>query len=141
MLNSFFRNSGAPTNFYVALCTAAVTPTADTNVMSDLIEIAEGNGYTSGGIQLNRNSTDFDVLQEDDTNNVGRVMIKDLVWTATGGEIPISGNGARWAVLTTDEVAVADRQIIGWIDLAAERTIQENNSLTLTDIVIEATEV
>ena len=94
ILDAYFRNNGAPTNFYVALVTSAIAPTQDTNLMSDLTEIAAGNGYTDGGYSLTKNSTDFDVLNEDDANDRGDIQIKDVVWTASGGAIPSAGGGA-----------------------------------------------
>lgn len=67
-----------PTNLYVALVTSANVPDADTNILSDLTEITAGNGYTSGGFQLDMNSTDFDVITEDDTNAKLKKHIKQL---------------------------------------------------------------
>jgi hypothetical protein len=62
ILDAYFRNTGAPTNFYVALVTPATAPTADTNTLSDLTEIAPGNAYATGGFQLARTSVDFDQI-------------------------------------------------------------------------------
>ncbi len=140
MLDSYFRATGTPTNFYVALVTSATAPDADTNTLGDLTEIAAGNGYTSGGIQLSRNSTDFDVLTENDTNDRGDMEVKDLVWTASGGAIPGSGNGARYAVLTDDNGTVANREVICYWDLSSDRSVTDGNTLTLSDFEIRATE-
>ena len=62
----WFRGATAPTNLFVALCTSATAPTADTNTLSDLTQIAAGNGYTTGGFSLDRNTTDFDSNVEND---------------------------------------------------------------------------
>src|SRR5262245_24795179 len=97
LLEQVFRNATEPTNLYLALFTSATTPTVDTNIKSELTEIANGNGYTTGGVALTRNSTDFDVLTEDDSADRAYVQLKDIVWTASGGPLPASGNGARWA--------------------------------------------
>lgn len=140
VLKEMFQNPTEFTNFYIALCTSAVTPTADTNVLGDLTQIAVGNGYTDGGYQLARNATDFDVLAEDDTGDIAYVQVKDVTWTATGGNLPASGNGARWAVLTTDEATVANRQIIGFWDLEADRTVSAGQNLTLQNCELRLTE-
>lgn len=140
MLQAYFRNTGAPTNFYAALVTSAVAPTVDTNTLSELTEIAAGNGYTSGGISLARNATDFDVLTEDDVNDRGEVQTKDLVWTASGGNLPASGSGARYLVITTDEVTVGNRQVVAFFDLVSDRTVSDGQPLTLQDATIRATE-
>jgi len=50
MLDYFLRRyTPLPTAFYFALCTDAVAPTADTNTLGELAEIAVGNGYDAGG--------------------------------------------------------------------------------------------
>ncbi len=141
LLNATFKNTGAPTAFYVALVTSATAPDADTNVMSDLTEIAAGNGYTSGGIQVTRDATGFDSgATEDDANDRGTIQIKDLVWTASGGSIPGSGNGARYAVLTDDDGTVNNREIFAYWDLSSDRSITDGNTLTLSDCELRATE-
>jgi hypothetical protein len=140
ILGSFFRNAAAPTSFYMALVTGAVVPTADTDTLGTLTEIAAGNGYTAGGIAVARNSTDFDVYTEDDTNDRALVQIKDLVWTATVGPIPASGSGARYAALTDDNVTVTSRQVIAYFDLNSSRMISDGQTLTLQDCELRLVE-
>ncbi|NIM55153.1 MAG: hypothetical protein GTO15_11120 [Pseudomonas stutzeri] len=132
-----YRAQTIPTNFYVALLADTTTPNADTNLMSDVSEVPAGNGYTSGGISLNKNSTDFDVWTEDDTGDLGKVEIKDLVWTATGGNLPSSGNGARWAAFTDDNATVANREIYAWWDLGSNRIVSDTQTLTLQDCELQ----
>ena len=131
MLNWVFRAATIPTNFFVALVTSATAPTADTNTKSELTEIANGNGYTTGGLSLTKNSTDFDVLTEDDTNDRALIQVKDLVWTASGGSLPGSGNGARYAVLTDDNATQGSREILAFWDLTADRSVSVGQTLTL----------
>jgi len=140
IMDSFFRAATPPTNFYVALVTSATAPTADTNTLSELTEIAAGNGYTSGGISLSRNSTDFDTLTENDTDDRGELLIKDLAWTASGGPLPASGNGARYAVLTTDEGTVGNRQVIAFWSLTSDRSVSVGQTLTLQNCELRLTE-
>ena len=125
------RAAAAPTVFYMALFTSAVAPTADTNTKSELTEIANGNGYTTGGISLSRNSTDFDVLTEDDTNDRALVQAKDIVWTASGGTLPASGGGARYACLTDDNGTQGSREIDSFFDLSSDRSVSSGQTLTL----------
>ena len=138
-LSYVYRGATPPTNFYVALCTSAVTPTVDINTLGELTEIAAGNGYTTGGYQLARNSTDFDVLTEDDSGDLAKVQVKDVTWTASGGSLPASGNGARWAVLTSDEATVANRQVFAWHDLVSDRSVSVGQPLTLQDLELRTT--
>jgi hypothetical protein len=133
LLEYAFGRVALPTNFYMVLCTSADTPTMDTNVMSELTQIATGNGYTDGGYQLTPGSTDFDTIDEDDDNDYAVIKIKDIIWTASGGPLPASGNGARWAVLTDDDATFADRQILAIFDLSADRTISDTQRLILSD--------
>lgn len=140
LLDWVFRSTAAPTNVYVALVTSAVAPTADINTLSELTEIAAGNGYTTGGIILTRNATDFDVLTEDDALDRALVQIKNLVWTASGGPIPASGAGARYAVLTDDNVTVGSREVLAYWDLTSDRTVSDTQTLTLQDCELRGNE-
>ena len=134
------RGATIPTNFYVALFTSAVAPTADTNTKSQLTEIANGNGYTTGGISLTKNSTDFDVLTENDTDDRGLIQIKDLVWTASGGALPISGSGARYAALTDDNATQGSREVLFYWDLGADYSVSSGQTLTLQNLEIRINE-
>jgi hypothetical protein len=142
MMDGYFRATSAqiPTTFYVALVTSAAAPTADTNTLSELTQVAAGNGYTSGGIAVARNSTDFDVLTEDDTGDQAVLQIKDLVWTASGGTLPASGSGARYAVLTDDNATVASRRVVAWWDLVSDRSVSSGQTLTLQNCELDITE-
>jgi len=124
----------------VALVTSAVAPVADTNTKSELTEIANGNGYTTGGYQLTRNATDFDVWTEVDASDYALLQIKDVVWTASGGPIPASGNGARYAVLTDDNVTQGSREVYFYWDLVSDRSVSSGQTLTLQDMETRVTE-
>jgi len=137
VLGHFFRGSGAPTSFYIALCTAATAPTADTETLSELTEIAAGNGYASGGMAIARASADFDTLTQDDNGDQAIIYLKNLVWSASGGAIPASGAGARYAVLTGIGATVGDRVVYHWWDLGEDRSVADGNNLTLVDAGIK----
>lgn len=139
-LNILYRNGTEPTNFYAFLATSAATPTADTNTKSEMTEIATGNGYTAGGISLNRDATDFDVLTEDDTNDRALIQAKDLVWTASGGSLPGSGNGARWLITTDDNVTLGSREVYSFHDLVSDRTVSSGQTLTIQNAEWRLTE-
>ena len=141
MLGYVFRGTTLPTNFYVALVTSAVAPAQDHNTLSQLTEIAAGNGYTTGGYQLTPGTTDFDVQTENDTSDLALVQIKDVIWTASGGSIPSSGGGARYAVLTDNNVTVGSRQIIAYWSLSSDRTVSSGQTLTLQNCELDLTEV
>lgn len=140
VLDIAMRGDTPPTNFYVALVTSAVAPTADTNTKGQLTEIATGNGYTAGGISINRNTTDFDVLTENDSNDRAELQIKNLVWTAAGGPIPASGNGARYAILTDDNATQGNREVYYYWDLLTNNQVSDGQTLTLIDMEIRISE-
>ena len=108
--------------------------------MSDLTQINTGNGYADGGYQLTPGATDFDVWNEDDAGDQGEIQIKDIVWTASGGPIPSSGSGARYAVLTDDNATVANREILAYWDLVSDRSVSSGQTLTLQDCEIDLNE-
>jgi predicted TIM-barrel enzyme len=132
IMESYFRadTQYTPGGFKVALVTSATAPAADHNVLSDLTQIATGNGYTDGGATIARNSTDVDTCTEDDGNDRSYIRLKDVVWTASGGPIPASGNGARYAVLLDDDTTP---NLIGYWDLSSDRQVSDGQSLTLQD--------
>ena len=135
-----FRGDTIPTNFYIALVTSATAPTQDINTLSELTQIATGNGYSDGGYQLTPGATDFDTHTEDDSGDRGLIQIKDVVWTASGGNIPSSGNGARYAVLTDDNGTVGNREILVYWDLTSDRTVSDGQTLTLQDCELRINE-
>lgn len=136
--NTYFRADATdePTAFKVALCTSAVAPTVDTNVLADLTEIAAGNGYTAGGLTVERSAVGWDTITEDDGADLAFVLAKDLVWTASGGPLPASGGGARWAVLLDDDTTP---NLVAWWDLTSDQSVSDGQSLTLQDCRINLT--
>lgn len=129
MFNIVMRGASPPTSFYAALVKSV--PTADTNVLSDLTEIATGNGYTSGGQQVTRDGTGFPTITEDDANDLADIIIKDLTWTASGGDLPSDSAGATYMVLTDDDAVVADREVWAFFSLGGARVVSTGQDLTL----------
>jgi len=138
LLEWVFCRTPLPINFYVMLITADNVPTVDTNILSELTEIADGNGYTEGGYALTPGATDFDVITEDDFFNRALVQIKNIIWTANEGPIPASGDGARYVVLTDDSessaLAIGDRQVIAVWDMKTDRVVTNGFPLALDDL-------
>lgn len=136
LLQYALQNASPPTNFFAALGTATTVPTVDTDTMSQISEIAVGNGYSSGGIAVARNATDWLSLTEDDTADTATVRMADRVFTAAGGTLPASGLGARYAFLTTDEATVANRQVVAFWDLVSANQVSSGQALTLQNALI-----
>jgi len=140
ILDGYFRAAGAPSLFYVMLITSATAPDADTNTFHDVHGIATGNGYADGGYELSKSATAFDVLNENDATDRGEIEIKDVVWTASGGNLPAAGDGARYAVLTDDNATTDSREIYAYWDLSSDRTVSDGQSLTLAGLELRLAE-
>lgn len=140
LLEWVFRSASVPTKFYIALVTSAVAPDPDINTLGQLTQITVGNGYLDGGYELTPGDTDFDYSNEDDALDLGEVQVKDVVWTATGGPIPLSGDGARYAVLTDDNATIANREVLAYWDLVSDREVSVGQTLTLQDCELNLTE-
>lgn len=128
------RGASAPTTFYLALCTSATTPTKTTNTLGDLTEINAGTGYTAGGEAVARSAVGFDVLTEADPVIL---QLANVSFTASGGSLPTSGSGARWAVLTDDNGTVGSREVYAWFDLASDRSVSDGQSLIIEDAELQ----
>lgn len=135
-----FKNASPPTTFKAALVTT--TPTVDTNTLSQLTEVAAGNGYTSGGINVERSATGWPNADdsEDDTNDLATIRAKDLVFTASGGTLPASGNPATHVVLTDDNATVGSREVLAFWSLGGNRQVADGNSITVQDAGLRLSE-
>lgn len=142
LLAAFFRAEvGAqPASFFLALVTDATIPGPDTDTMADLTEIAAGNGYVAGGEALARDATDFPTSTEDDGGNKGVVGLRDIIFTASGGPIPDTGDGARYAVLTDDNVTISSRKVYLWFDLLSEKVLSDTQELQINGMIAELIE-
>ena len=129
----FDRSEALPPSFNFVLVTSATTPDADSNTMSQFTEIANGNGYTTNGINRTANATNFPGVVEVDASDYAEILILDLVWTASGGNLPGSGGASRWCLMLDNNATPANREVYAWIDLGADRTVSDGQSLTLDD--------
>jgi hypothetical protein len=131
--------NGVTETFAVALCTGDTVATAGTETLADLTQVPAGNGYTAGSVQLTMNTTDFDVVSQSGPSAKGYIQVKDVAWTASGGPIPASGNGALYAVLTEATTAVTtNRAVLAYPSLTTGRSVSDGQTLTVQDITINA---
>lgn len=130
VFDNYLRGAAPESKFHVALVTN-VPPVLDATIekMGDLTEIAEGNGYTSGGIALNRDNVDFPVLTKDDAKNEVTFETRPFSWLAVGGLIPISGNPATHVVLTGDDPVVANRKVLFISDMGKDVVATEGTKI------------
>lgn len=114
---SLFQDN-LPSTFYYILLQQGHSVSIDNNTVSDVWEIVEGNGYTSGGVLVPLTITEGASITEDDINDLASVVLRNLTAVAaSGGAVPVSQGNVRYGALTTDEGTIADRQIIAIFDL------------------------
>jgi hypothetical protein len=128
---ALFNGDAFPATLKVALVVSVPGPTRQTKTMAELTEVAAGHGYSAGGLTANRNATDFPTVAEDDITGFARAVLKDLSFTASGGDIPISGDAAGWVVFTDDNATVIAREVWLAFKLPGAVTIPSGQSLTL----------
>jgi type IV pilus biogenesis protein CpaD/CtpE len=100
----------------VALSNAV--PLATNTVLANITQIANGNGYTTGGAQ----ATQVDSLQ---TAGTYKLRLNDVTFTATPGNI-----GPFQYVVLYNDTATND-ELIGWYDYGTALTITAGNSFTV----------
>jgi hypothetical protein len=106
----------------VVLLTDSYTPSADHTVYSDVssYEVANGHGYTTGGVEVAMTVTD------DDANDGTTVDSADPSWTASGGSI----GPFRYAAWYDD--THASNVLIHLFDFGSNQTANDGASITIT---------
>lgn len=127
-----FNGATPPADFRLILITSAAVADVDTNTLSELVEIAAGNGYAAGGFTIPRNATGFPNLTEDDILNRVEITIQTVQIAAAGGPIPASGGGMNQAVLT-DGTGGAANVFAAYDVPGAPVTVPDGNTLDLRD--------
>lgn len=130
-----FHGDALPATFRLALCTNDTPPTVATVTLGTLSQIPAGNGYTNGGVSVSLNSTDFDSITEDGSLHQIRTQFKDFTLvTASGGDVPASGNAIRWVVLTDVNATVNDREVWAAWKLPAGVTVPSGQPLVAQNL-------
>lgn len=93
---------------------------ATDNALSDLTEIAGNNGYTSGG----------EDIQNDSTRTGGTVTMTavDVVWTASGGNLGSSTTGRYFTIY--DDTSAGDNVMCSY-DYGTTFTVATSETMTL----------
>ena len=137
ILAGFFTGSQLPASFFLALVTDDNAPGPDTKTLSQLTEIATGNGYIAGGVPISRAAASFPMLLEDDVNQKGVAGLKDIILTGNGGPIPRTGKGARYAVLTGPGAVIGDRKVYLYDDLVVDKNVSKGQDLRMEGLTAE----
>lgn len=103
----------------------STAPTAATNtVRTDLTagEVANGNGYTTGGEAL----TSVAWAETGSGTGIWRFTSADVSWTASGGDF----SATRYFILYDDTPSSPADPLVGYLDYGASFTLTNGNTLT-----------
>ena len=100
----------------IALTNSA--PSQSNTQLSDITQIANGNGYTTGG-------TAVTITSSAQTTGVYKLVLADVVFTAAGGSV----GPFRYAVLY-DDTSTNDL-LIGYYDYGSSLTLADTETFTL----------
>lgn len=109
------HNLGSDT-LKVALTNSA--PVAANTVLADITQIANGNGYTTGGSQATQ-------VSSAQTSGTYKLVLNSVVFTATGSVGPF-----QYAVLYND--TAANDELIGYWDYGSALTLANGDTLTVS---------
>lgn len=92
-------------------------PSASNTVLSDITQIANGNGYTTGGSTAATSSSA-------QSGGTYKLVLADVTFTASGSMGPF-----RYAVLYND--TAASDELIGWWDYGSSITLAASETFTV----------
>ena len=105
--------------FKVVLSPAASAPVATNTILSDLTQIANGNGYTTGGATLS--------VSTSTSGGVAKITIVDPVFTASGGSMA----AFQYASIYNDTPTSPADPLICWINYGSAVTLLVGETYTL----------
>lgn len=108
------HNLGSDT-LKIALTNSA--PVATNTVLANITQVANGNGYTTGGTAATTSSSA-------QTSGTYKLVLADVVFTATGAVGPF-----RYAVLYND--TATNDELIGWWDYGSSVTLANTDTFTV----------
>lgn len=109
------HNLGSDT-LKIALTNTAPTASSNTQ-LSDITQISNGNGYTTGGTQATQSSSA-------QTSGTYKLVLGDVTFTASGSMGPF-----RYAVLYND--TAANDELIGYYDYGSSITLASGETFTV----------
>ncbi|SRR6266481_2704284 len=95
-----------------------VAPVATNTQLSNITQIAAGNGYVSGGSTVT-------ITSSAQTSGLYRLIGNDLVFTASGGSI------AQFRYVVLYNSTATNSELIGWYDFGSEVNITVGNTFTV----------
>ena len=92
-------------------------PVATNTQLSNITQIANGNGYTTGGAAITTTSSA-------QTSGTYKLVLADVVFTATGAVGPF-----RYAVIYND--TATNDELIGWYDYGSSISLANTETFTI----------
>jgi hypothetical protein len=128
--DSFGRDIGngtidLDTHTFKAVLTNTAPVKATSEVLADITQIANGNGYTTGGVTL----TSVTWLETGAGTGIWQLTSADFTWTASGGSI----GPFRYIVFYDDTPTSPADPLVGFLDYGTNLTVTDTNSFT-TDV-------
>lgn len=102
--------------FKVVLTNTA--PVATNTILANITQIANGNGYTTGGTAT--------TMSTSTSSGVAKITATDVVFTATGAMGPF-----RYAVLYNDTPTSPADPLISWVDYGSAVTLAAGETFTV----------
>jgi hypothetical protein len=138
------RGTNVPSQFEARLVTATTVGAVsiqDVDTVADLNELPTGNGYDrTTPVVIERSAVGWDTVNEDDAGDLAYLRAKDVSYTAAGGAIPASGDGAGYLAICTPGASDATREVWALLDIGGPVTIPSGQTRIFQDSEIRGTE-
>jgi len=103
----------------------------DKDTHATLASVTASQLATTGGYTQNSKTLLNQVLSEDDTNNKGKMVCSNVVWTGTG-----DGFGPTGALIIYNDTTTDDT-VVGCADFGTDYTVAATATLTIKSIELD----